>query len=90
MNFKSDDRSFYKEDASGERIAEVTYSPAGETMLIIDHTFVDDSLRGQNIAHQLVYEVIKKARKEGKKIIPLCPFAKLEFEKHPEYHDVLQ
>ncbi|MCZ1518258.1 N-acetyltransferase, partial [Enterococcus faecium] len=30
------------------------------------------------------------ARRDGKKIIPLCPYAKKEFEKKPEYQDVLR
>jgi predicted GNAT family acetyltransferase len=33
---------------------------------------------------------VEKARKEGKKIIPLCPFAKKEFEEKSEYADVLR
>jgi len=28
-------------------------------------------------------------RREGFKILPLCPFAKGQFERHPEWRDVL-
>lgn len=90
MEFLKDDDSFYLEGPDGERIAEVTFSRAGDDMLIIDHTYVDESLRGQKIAHKLVEQVVEKARKENKKIIPLCPFAKAEFDKIPEYADVLR
>lgn len=27
-------------------------------------------------------------RSEGKKIVPLCPYAKSEFERKPEYKDI--
>lgn len=56
--------------------------------MIIDHTFVDPAYRGQGLAEKLVAKGVEKARKEQKKIIPLCPFAKKEFERKPEYADV--
>ena len=37
-----------------------------------------------------VYTGVELARRDGKKIIPLCPYAKKEFEKKPEYQDVLR
>ncbi|MER2117389.1 MAG: GNAT family N-acetyltransferase, partial [Enterococcus casseliflavus] len=50
--------------------------------------FVDPAYRGQGLAEKLVAKGVEKARKEQKKIIPLCPFAKKEFERKPEYADV--
>jgi len=32
---------------------------------------------------------VEWARASGKKILPLCPFAKSVFDKKPEYRDVL-
>lgn len=74
---------------SDKEIGEMTWSEAGKTRLIIDHTFVDPAYRGQGLAEKLVAKGVEKARKEQKKIIPLCPFAKKEFERKPEYADVL-
>jgi len=79
---------FFLNDAGGSMLAEVTFTEEKEDIYMIDHTFVDPSLRGQGIAGKLVYEVVKKALSEGKKIIPLCPFAKREFENKKEYHIV--
>ena len=56
--------------------------------MIIDHTFVDPAYRGQGLAEKLVEKGVEKARAEKKTIIPLCPFAKKEFERKPEYSDV--
>ena len=67
-----------------------TWSDAGPDIMIIDHTFVDPAYRGQKLAEKLVYTGVELARRDGKKIIPLCPYAKKEFEKKPEYQDVLR
>lgn len=70
--------------------AEMTYSRAGATRIIIDHTGVPDSMRGLGVGKQLVEAAVKDARAEGFKIIPLCPFAKATLEKHSEWQDVVQ
>lgn len=70
--------------------AEMTYSRAGATRIIIDHTGVPDSMRGLGVGKQLVEAAVNDARAEGFKIIPLCPFAKATLEKHAEWQDVVQ
>jgi len=72
----------------GKRLARMTYSVAGKRV-IIDHTEVDDVLRGKNAGAQLVRAAVDWARKENVKLLPLCPFARSVFEKTPEYADVL-
>ena len=69
--------------------AEMTYSKAGATRIIIDHTGVPDALRGKGAGQALVQRAVEDARAAGIKIIPLCPFAKAQSEKHPEWQDVL-
>lgn len=73
-----------------QEIGEMTWSDAGTDIMIIDHTFVDPAYRGQKLAEKLVYTGVELARRDGKKIIPLCTYAKKEFEKKPEYQDVLR
>lgn len=70
--------------------AEMTFSKAGEHMIIIDHTEVPDAFRGQGIGARLVARAVDDARAAGKKIIPLCPFANAQFRRHPEWADVLK
>ncbi|MGB3625330.1 MAG: GNAT family N-acetyltransferase [Henriciella sp.] len=70
--------------------AEMTYSKAGQTRIIIDHTGVPQALSGRGIGQALVERGVMDARKEGKTIIPLCPYAKAQIEKHPDWQDVLQ
>ncbi|MDY8708303.1 N-acetyltransferase [Escherichia coli] len=38
--------------------------------------------------HAYVAKVVEKMRREKRKIIPLCPFAKHEFDKTREYDDI--
>ena len=73
---------------NGERLAVMSYSIAG-SRVIIDHTDVDDRLRGQGAGKQLVKAAVEWARAEQRKLMPLCPFAKSVFDKTAEYSDVL-
>jgi len=75
-------------EKDGKRLAEMTYTVAG-SRVIIDHTTVDDSLRGSGAGKQLVQKAVEWARANDRKLMPLCPFAKSVFHKTPEYRDVL-
>jgi predicted GNAT family acetyltransferase len=76
-------------DMDGERLAEMTYTWAGEGMFIIDHTEVSEKLKGQGVGAKLVLKAVEFARKMRVKILPLCPFAKSVFNKTQDYSDVL-
>ena len=69
--------------------AEMTYSRLGESRIIIDHTGVPDALRGRGLGVKLVERGVEDARNEGRKIVPLCPYAKAQFGRRPEWRDVL-
>ena len=76
-------------DATGT-LAEMTYSRAGAALLIIDHTEVGETQRGQGVGRQLLHKIVEYARAEQLKILPLCPYAKNVFEKEAEIRDVLR
>jgi uncharacterized protein len=73
-----------------DEAAELTMSRASATLFIADHTFVPDSMRGTGVGRRLVDRLIADARSEGFKIIPLCPFVKSQYVRHPEWSDVMQ
>ena len=54
------------------------------TTLNIDHTEVDDSLRGQGVGMKLLEALIAHAKSEGLKVSATCPFAVAMLDKHPE------
>lgn len=85
---ESESRGRYRIALQGAE-AELTYSRAGETRIIIDHTSVPDALRGMGLGVALVQRAVDDARREGRKVIPLCPYAKSQIEKHKEWQDVL-
>ena len=92
MSFKiaEEDGRFIAKDAQGLEAGEVTFTRDGDEVLVINHTGVDPANRGQGVAEELVRHVVEKARNEGLKVEPVCSFAKKEFERKPEYREVLQ
>ena len=55
----------------------------------ITHTVVKQEFGGRGIAKRLVLAVIDEARKQNKKINPICSYAKKMMESSDEYKDVL-
>lgn len=72
-----------------QRLAEMVYVMAGPKKMIIEHTEVDDSFRGQGVGEKLLEKLVEYVRKEEIKVIPLCPFAKATFKKREDLRDVL-
>ena len=54
----------------------MTYTWAGESMLIIDATDVNENYRGQGVGRQLLDALVAFVREKDVKVIPLCPYAK--------------
>jgi predicted GNAT family acetyltransferase len=79
--------AFFVED-EGRRLAQLTYTVAG-AKVILDHTEVDDALRGTGTGRKLVAAAVDWAREENVQLLPLCPFARSVFDKTPEFGDVL-
>ncbi|WP_130736060.1 GNAT family N-acetyltransferase [Flavobacterium sp. J27] len=68
----------------------MTYSIAGEELIIIDHTEVEPKYNGKGVGRGMLYKIIEMAREKNIKIIPLCPFASSMFKKNEEIRDVLK
>lgn len=79
--------AFFVEE-EGKRVASLTYTVAG-SRVILDHTDIDDALRGTGTGRKLVAAAVDWAREEEVKLMPLCPFARSVFDKTPEFGDVL-
>ncbi|WP_400078206.1 GNAT family N-acetyltransferase [Winogradskyella sp. R77965] len=91
MNIQQTDNGkkgeFYYE-VDGKKLGLMTYSHAGSDKIIIDHTEVDESLKGQGVGYKLVEASVQYARANNLKVMPLCPFANSVFKKKPEYNDI--
>ncbi|RUS49010.1 GNAT family N-acetyltransferase [Cohnella sp. AR92] len=79
---------FYLGNDPDDRDAEIEFSRRSDGTIVILHTLVSDRLRGQGIGQRLVQKVVELAREEGVKIVPLCPFAKAQFQRVENYQDV--
>jgi predicted GNAT family acetyltransferase len=65
---------FYYEQ-EGKPLDDMTYSMAGDALIIIDHNEVDASLRGQNVGKQLLHfavdYVLVKRESKSYRSVPL-------------------
>lgn len=72
-------------DAEGE----LTFTHRGAGLISADHTGAPEALRGTGAAAALVDYLIADARENGFRIIPLCPYVRARYEKHPDWQDVM-
>lgn len=77
--------------ADGSGGAELTLSKVSDSLIIVDHTYVPDALRGKGAAGLLAARAIADARAKGQRIVPLCPFLRAYATKRKEeLSDVIQ
>lgn len=82
-------RGFFKAVEDGREAGLMTYTWAGSTKFIIDHTEVNPDFKGKGIGLQLLMKAVAYAREKHLKIMPLCPFAKSVFDKNADLGDLL-
>ncbi|QBQ40582.1 GNAT family N-acetyltransferase [Sphingobacterium psychroaquaticum] len=87
--FNRDRKGFFKATEDGKEAGRMTYSWAGDSKIIIDHTEVNAEFNGRGVGKQMVMAAVDFARENNIKILPLCPFAKSVFDKTEEIKDVL-
>jgi len=80
--------SFYIE-VDNKKVATMDYVMANDTKLIIEHTGVDDSLKGQGIGKKLMEKLVKYTRENRISVVPLCSFANAMLKKNPDWQDIL-
>jgi len=68
----------------------LTYSRISPTKIVAEHTIVDDSLRGTGVATALVERLVTDARSNGVTVVPQCSFVVAQYERHPEWSDVME
>lgn len=68
--------------------AEITFTRREPDRISADHTGAPDTMRGTSAAAALVAFMVEDARNAGFTIIPLCPYVRAQYAKHPEWSDV--
>ncbi|MBB4802957.1 putative GNAT family acetyltransferase [Flavobacterium nitrogenifigens] len=82
-------KGYFEAVEDGKEAGKMTYTWAGDSKFIIDHTEVSPEFNGKGVGKKLVMASVEYARANNLKIIPLCPFAKSVFDKVEEIRDVL-
>ncbi|RKD33554.1 GNAT family N-acetyltransferase [Lacrimispora algidixylanolytica] len=90
MNFIYNPNQIAYFHSDNNLLAEVTFPNVDENTVDINHTFVDDSLRGQGVAGKLMEATALYLRSQGKTAVLTCSYAISWFEKHAEYQDILK
>ncbi len=70
-------------DAEGE----LTFTHRGPAVISADHTGAPEALEGRGVAAALVDHLVADARARAFKVIPICPYVRARYEKHPEWRD---
>ena len=67
----------------GEEVGEVTF-PEREGVFVINHTYVDDRLRGQGVASELVRRAVEEIERRGGRVEATCSYAALWLARNRE------
>lgn len=84
MEFQKEKNRIFTVNNVGTVIAEITFPEREKGVYVIDHTFVDESLRGQGIAKQLVDMAVKQIEEQGGVAEATCSYAKRVLQKSNE------
>ena len=85
---KTGNKMFYIGENEENLVARINYQVESDDVIIANSTFVDPSLRGQQIAKKLLDRLADFARENHLKIKPTCSYVVTAFERYKEYDDV--
>lgn len=77
----------YEYVQEGEKLGEITWTLLGDIM-VMDHTYVSDKLRGQGVAKKLLDTAASHARENNLKMEAVCSYVVAVFNKSDEYNDI--
>lgn len=89
MPFVTESNRIYYEQ-EGRTLAEITFPALDDTTVNIDHTFVDECLRGQGVAGRLMELAVAELERTGRKAVATCSYARRWLENHPDQAEKLQ
>lgn len=78
------------DEETGAEVGELTFTRTADGLASFDHTFVDPACRGQNVAERLLQAASEIMRCEGCKVIPVCSYVAVKFERDKQYDDIKQ
>ncbi|MGE4321385.1 MAG: GNAT family N-acetyltransferase [Acholeplasmataceae bacterium] len=89
MNFTFEKNQVYAKNEEGKTLALATFPPYNEDTVVINHTFVDPSLRGQGVAGELMQATVEHIKNQGLKVVATCAYAVVWFKRHHDFDDIV-
>jgi len=72
-----------------KQLGEMVLSISGNKLTAY-HTEVDPQAEGKGLAKKMLDEMVRYARGNKLKVIPLCPYVHMQFKRHPDqYSDLM-
>jgi predicted GNAT family acetyltransferase len=75
---------------AGAKRGHLSYSLPDAVTMVVEYVEVDPSLRGRGMGERLVAAAVEWARANGRRIVPLCSYARAVIARTAEYQDVLR
>lgn len=89
-HLKNDNTGKFYIEINGEQKAEMTYKFIDKHTIDINHTEVNDALKGQGVGYKLVDKAVTFMRDQNLKAKASCPYVQHVFEKKQDlYNDVI-
>ena len=85
MNFSYEKNRIYVNNSDGKMIVEATFPLYKEGIVVVNHSYVDPSLRGHGVASDLIKAVCAHVESQGLKMVATCPYAVVWFKRHKDY-----
>lgn len=89
-------RATVRDDAAEQRFelrtdhgtAVLAYRRDGDR-LVLTHTEVPQADEGEGHGSALVAAAFDRARRDGLRVVPICPFVTAWLDRHPEHRDIV-
>lgn len=75
----------YRALSNGEEVAFAEVDAISTDALLIKHTEVLPEFEGHGVGGALVRHMLEDAKRQGRAVIPVCPYAAAFIKRHPEY-----
>lgn len=82
MNFEIERDRILMKNETEKIVAEITFPETSPGVFVINHTFVDESLRGQGMASKLVQFAVNEIKNRGGQVKATCSYAKKWLNEH--------
>jgi hypothetical protein len=84
-----DNAALHRYELDADRETALAYYRREPGVIIFTHVEVPYAVSGQGVGSRLVRGALDRARAEGLKVVPRCPFVSAYMARHREYDDLV-